>query len=226
MAVSMSSTDKLRHIRKGMGNPDVGEVSDQDLATYLHEAQKILASIHEFESLSTYEDVTTDGSDDYTLTATDVLRIIEPPQNITGNRPMELSDLRWDRQHGQFIGSGSGNWVIPVSLEEGVCKVRVRPTSSGETIRIHYIKIPTSPGYNAATENTSEIPESFNMAEISTAIMIGLELTSQREEAMAEMQLGGVHQTAGARAMPKGVAHYYLTTAAHRLLGRKGGRRR
>ncbi len=48
--MSLSSLDKIRQIRKGMGNPALGEITDEDIAIYLHLAMKQLATIHEFES--------------------------------------------------------------------------------------------------------------------------------------------------------------------------------
>lgn len=219
----LSSLDKIRQIRKGMGNPTVGEVTDEDIATYLHLAMKQLATIHEFESLSATEDITLDGSTDYTMTATNVLRLLEPPTNVTSQHPMKLMDLRWDRQVGQYVSSGSPYWVVPISIEVGECVLRFRPVASSGTVRIPYIIVPTTPGHTSATENFSDLPESFDMTEISLGTTIGLELTNQRESASDELQLGAMHQAGAARSMPKSYKHHYLVTAAHRLLG---GRRR
>lgn len=219
----LSSLDKIRQIRKGMGNPAVGEVTDQDIATYLHLAMKQLATVHEFPSLTSSEDVTTDGSTDYTLTATNVLRILEPSINTSSNDiPMQNATLRWDRQIGVNTGTGTAYWIIPVAIQVGVCTVRFRPVASGDVIRVPYVKVPTAPGHTSGTENFSDLPEAYDMTEISMAVTIGLELSNQRQEASAELQLGGVHHSGASRAMTKSSQKYYFQTAAHRLLARKG----
>ena len=224
--MALSSLDKIRQIRKGMGNPAVGEITDGDLAIYLHLAMKQLATIYEFESLSTYEDIVLDGSTDYTLTATDVLRLIEPPSNLTGNHPMMLMDMRWDRQIGQYASSGTPYWLVPISYQVGICKVRFRPVGTGITVRVPYIKVPTVPGHTTTpdTENFSDLPESFDTTEIARAISIGLEMSFQVRAAGESLQLAGVHEGGASRAMAKSYKHYYLQTATQRLLGRKRGK--
>ena len=220
----LSSLDKIRQVRKGMGNPAIGDVSDEDCAVYLHLAMKQLATIHEFPSLSTYEDVATDGSTDYTLTATDVLRILEPANNLTSGFPMENAAPRWDRDVGRRTGSGAAVWLVPITIEVGECVVRFRPISTGETIRVPYLKVPTVPGHDTSTENFSDLPEAFDMTEISVAVAIGLELTSQRQEAQAEIGISQLHHGGASRSMTKTSQKYYFQTAAHRLLERKGKR--
>jgi len=189
----LSSLDKIRLIRKGMGNPASGDVSDQDISLYLTMAMQELVAEHRFEAFTSYEDITTvAGTTDYTMTNVDVLGLLYPGNNITNNYPMRLMDLQWDRRFGRYVGGGGPFYYLPVSLSGGTCVVRLRPSpGAGIVCRIPYLKLPSSPGIDEDTENFSELPQMYDMTEISRAVEIGLQGSFQKDEAGGEAALGG-----------------------------------
>ena len=205
----LSSLDKIRLVRKGMGNPASGDITDEDIGIYLHQAMQELVMEHKFPSMTSYEDVTADGTNsDYDLTATDVLSILYPANNVTANVPMKLMDLQWDRRFGTYYGSGTTIYYLPVSLSGGSCTIRLRPVpAAGVVCRIPYLMIPEEPGTTEATENFSELPQSFDLAEVSRAAEIGLQSSYDKVSAGKEAGLGGRRQMIAERNMPHSAFH-------------------
>ena len=216
----LSSLDKLRMVRKGMGNPASGDVSDADIALYLWQSSCELAMQHKFPSLTTYEDITTDGTNtDYTLTNTDVLTILYPGNNITNNYPMRLMDLQWDRQHGQYVGGGGPFHYLPVSIEGGTCVIRLRPLAgAGIVCRIPYLKVPNQHGITEDTENFSSVPQTFDLAEVSNAVEIGLQMGYDKGAAGQEAGLGSLRHSPAERSLPHSAFHKnHLQTFKQRI---------
>lgn len=219
----LSSLDKLRMVRKAMGNPASGDVSDDDIAIYLWAASQELVLEHKFPSLTSYEDITTDGTNtDYTMTATDVLTLIYPGNNVTNNYPMRLMDLQWDRRFGQYFGGGGPFYYLPVSIDGGACVVRLRPApGAGIVCRIPYLKVPDSPGITAATENFSNVPQTFDLIEVSRAAEIGLEMSFDKQSAGAEAGIGTRRHMPAEKSLPHSAFHKNNLATFHQRINRK-----
>lgn len=216
----MSSLDKIAMVRTGIGNPATGEVSDEMVARYIWLAEQSLAQQHEIQSLTTYEDITTDGTNtDYTLTTANVLRLLYPANNVTNNYPITMKDERWDRQIGMYTGTGGPFFIVPLGTDsDGYWVVRFRPTpGAGIVCRVPIILTPTMPGWDEDSENFSDLPEHFEMTGISTAIEIGLELTNQREDADGQMQRVFRHEGRSSRSQPASFHKHRLRGFQDRL---------
>jgi hypothetical protein len=219
----LSSLDKLRLVRKGMGNPASGDVSDADLAIYLWQASQELTLEHKFPSLATYEDLTTDGTNtDYTMSNTDVLTLLYPGNNITNGYPMKLMDLQWDRQQGVYVGGGGPFYYLPVSISGGTCIIRLRPMpGAGIVCRIPYLKVPTAPGVDADTENYSDVPQTFDLTEVSLAVEIGLQANYDKDSAGKEAGLGGRRHMPAEKSLPHSAFYKNKLAIFHQRISRR-----
>lgn len=219
----LSSLDKLRLVRRGMGNPATGDVADDDIAIYLWAAAQELAVEHKFPSLVSYEDVTTDGTNsDYTLVNTDVLDLLYPGNNITNNYPMRLMDLQWDRRFGRYVGGGGPFYYIPVSIDGGTCIIRLRPTpGAGIVCRIPYLKLPVFPGVTEDTENFSSLPQTFDLIEVSRATEIGLQGSGDKKMAADEIGLGGRRHAVAEMGLPHSAFHKNRLATFHQRIRRR-----
>ena len=219
----LSSLDKLRMVRRAMGNPATGDVSDDDIQIYLWGATQELAMEHKFPSMVTYEDLTTDGTNtDYTMVATDVMTLLYPGNNITNNYPMRLMDLQWDRRFGQYYGGGGPFYYLPVSIDGGSCVIRLRPApGAGIVCRIPYLKLPEAPGVTAATESFSEVPQTFDMAEVSRAAEIGLEMSYDKQVAGQEAGIGTRRHMPAEKSLPHAAFHKNALATFHQRIKRR-----
>jgi len=219
----LSSLDKLRMVRRGMGNPATGDVSDEDIALYMWAAAQELTAEHRFPSLATYEDITTDGTNtDYTLTNTDVLDLLYPSRNVTNGYPITLMDLQWDRRHGQYVGGGGPFFYLPVSIDGGTCIVRLRPLpGAGIVCRIPYLKIPAFPGITDDTENFSNVPQTFDLAEVSRAVEIGLQGSGDKQKAGEEAGIGSRRHSAAEKGLPHSAFYKNRLATFHQRIKRR-----
>lgn len=219
----LSSLDKIRLVRKGMGNPASGDVTDSDIVIYLWSASVELTLEHKFPSLVDDEDITTDGTNtDYTMTATDVLTLLYPGNNITNNYPMRLMDLQWDRRFGSYYGGGGPFYYLPVSIDGGTCVVRLRPApAAGIVCRIPYLKLPEMPGATSDDENFSSVPQSFDLTEVSRAVEIGLQMSYDKNSAGQEAGIGGRRHMPAEKSLPHSAFHKNQLATFHSRISRK-----
>jgi hypothetical protein len=229
MAEFISSLDQIKMLRRSMGNPATGDVSDTALAQYIWLAECDLALMYEFAELRSYEDISTvAGTIDYELTEDDVLRFLQPANNLTANLEMDMMDEDWDRKIGsRLVGGGQAFWFFENGRGANDNKqVRIRPTPTGaETIRIPFILTPTMPDTDEATR--SDLPVSSTNQIIARATEIGLQLIGERGEADAQANLSGTANYAARHGLPK--AAFYrnrLATFQQRMNVPRRGRRR
>ena len=205
MAEFMSSLDQIKYLRRAMGNPATGDVPDPSLAQYIWLAECEMACMYEFAELRDSEDVATiAGTIDYQLTEPDILRFLQPANNITNSIEMKMMDADWDRKVGsRLTGGGQVFWFFENGVGANDRKqVRLRPTPSGvETIRLPFIKIPTMLDTEDAMR--SDLPTSHTHQVLAHASMIGLADIGERGEAKAEEELLRTAEYAARHALPK-----------------------
>lgn len=229
MAEFISSLDQIKMLRRSMGNPATGDVSDAALAQYIWLAECDLALMYEFAELRSYEDISTlSGIIDYELTEDDILRFLQPANNLTANLEMEMMDEDWDRKIGsRLVGGGQAFWFFENGRGANDNKqVRIRPTPTGsETLRIPFILTPTMPDTDEATR--SDLPVSSTHQTLARATEIGLMLIGERGEAEAQSKLSATAIYAGRHGLPK--AAFYrnrLATFQQRMNVPRRSRRR
>lgn len=229
MAEFLSSEDQIKMLRRSLGNPATGDVPDAALAQFIWMAECQLASMYEFAELRGYEDVTTvAGTIDYELDEADILRFLEPANNLTSDIEMDMMDADWDRKVGSRL---SGQSQAFYWFEHGVGsndrkQIRVRPEPSGvETLRIPFIKIPTM--FDTETAMRSDLPASHTRQVLAHAAEIGLEMENERDEAEKQSKRVGIANYAARHDLPQ--AAFYrnrLITFQQRMNIPRGGRRR
>ena len=214
MAEFLSSEDQIPMVRKALGNPATGDVPDATVAQYIWLAETDLAEMYEFSELRSTEDITTSASTaDYLLTEPDILRFLNPAQNITAGIPMKMKDADWDREIGSlFSGDGEPFFFFENGVGSNNRKqVRLRPTPSGvSTIRIPFIVIPTM--FVPGTASRSDIPASHTLQVVSRAGEIGLQLLGERSEALKQEKLTAKTERSAQEALPP--AAFYVRRLA------------
>jgi len=230
MAEFLSSQDQIKMLRRSMGNPATGDVPDTALAQFLWMSECELASMYEFAELRGYEDITTvAGTIDYELVEPDVLRFLEPANNLTSGIEMDMMDADWDRKVGsRLTGQSQAFYWFENGVGDNDRKlIRIRPEPSGvETLRIPFIKIPTM--FDTETAMRSDLPASHTRQVLAHAAEIGLEMENDRDEAMKQGNLKGIADYAARHDLPQ--AAFYrnrLVTFQQRMnIPRRGRRRR
>jgi len=227
MAEFLSSLDQISMLRKALGNPATGDVPDASIAQFIWLGECAIASMYEFSELREYEDVSTiSDTIDYEMTEPDILRFLDPSNNLTTEVEMDRMDADWDRKIGsRFTGNDSVFYFFENGVgANGRKQIRVRPTPSGiETLRIPFIKIPTMLDTETATR--SDIPASHTLQVLSHSSEIGLELIAQRDEALKQQKLSGKSEFAARHALP-GAAFYTNHLASFSaIMNRRRGRR-
>lgn len=209
MAEFLSSLDQIALLRKSIGSPATGDVPDALIVQYIWLGECDIAEMYEFPALRDSEDVPTEaGTYDYEMTEPDILRFLDPANNITSGFPMSRMDADWDRNIGSLI-TGEGPaffWFENGEGSNGRKQIRVRPIPSGvETLRIPFIKIPTM--FDTDTAMASDLPVSHTLQVLSRSSEIGLQLLSDRKEAAAQTKLTPQATYAARHALP-GAAFY------------------
>ena len=233
MAEILTSLDMIPLVRRGLGNPATGDVSDSAIAQYIWLGECDLAEMYYFAELYDEEDVSTSaGTFDYEMTEEDILRFLDPANNVTSNIPMKRKDDNWDRNIGSLI-TGQGAPFFFFEHERGTNgrkQVRVRPIPDGiYTLRFPFIKIPTMPDHEV--QSISDLPQSHMLQVASRSVEIGLQLQAEREEADKQEKLSRKTTYAARHALP-GAAYYThrLATFQSRMnrgrRGRSGAKRR
>jgi len=214
MAEFLSSLDQVKMLRKALGNPATGDVPDATIAQYLWLGEVDIAEIYEFSELRESEDITTEaGTYDYELDEADILRFLNPAQNITSSLPMKMKDADWDREIGSLF---TGNGEPFFWFENGVGannrkQIRLRPVPSGiSTIRIPFIRIPTM--LDTVVAERSDIPASHTLQVQSRSAEIGLQLINERVEASKQEKLTAKTDYSAQHALPP--AAFYVRRLA------------
>jgi len=226
MAEFLSSLDLIPQLRKAMGNPATGDISNSSLAQYIWMAECDLAEMYDFAELRGYEDISTvAGTVDYEMGASsDVLKFLYPAVNVTSNFPMKMMDYYWDLRIGSLI-TGQSTPYYWFEHEVGANdrkQIRIRPVPNGVyTVRVPFVKIPTMPDTDEATR--LEIPASHSAQLLTRAAEIGLQLENERDEAAKQQNLSAKTTWSARHALPP--AAFYknrLVTFQKRMnLGRR-----
>lgn len=205
MAEFMSSLDQIKFLRRSLGNPATGEVPDASVAQYIWLAECDLCGMYEFAELRDEEDVATQaGVIDYELEEADILRFLQPANNVTSTIEMKMMDADWDRKIGsRLTGQSQVFWFFENGVGANDRKqVRLRPTPSGvETIRLPFIKIPTMLDTEEAMR--SDLPVSHTLQVLSRASEIGLQMIGERGEAEIQEKLSRTAIYAARHDLPK-----------------------
>ena len=227
MAEFLSSLDQIALLRKSIGSPATGDVSASLIVQYIWLAECDIAEMYEFPALRDSEDVATVASTyDYEMTEPDILRFLDPANNITSSTPMKRMDADWDRDVGSLItGEGDAFFWFENGLGSNSRKqIRVRPIPSGvQTLRIPFIKIPTMLDVDVAM--ASDLPVSHTLQVLSRASEIGLQLLADRGEAAAQAKLSPQTTYAARHALP-GAAFYVNRLESFQTRMSRGRRRR
>ena len=203
-----SSLDKIAMLRSATGDPATGDVPDAELAQHLWLAEMDIAEMYEFANLRDSEEIDTEaGVELYEMDATDVLKFLEPANNLTTGIPMDLRDADWYRNTGIFLGQQDPFYYWEEGLgSSGRRQVQFCPMPGGiNTIRVPYIKVPTAPDHEDA--NFSDLPQGYDLQVINRATEISLELQSQRDEAKKQAELSSKSGLSARRSLP--AAAYY-----------------
>ena len=228
MAEFLTSLDQIALLRKAMGNPATGDVSDAECAQYLWMGECDIAEMYEFEELRSYEDIDTVASQlDYEMGEdSDVLKFLYPADNLTGNFPVKMMDAQWDRRVGSLMtGVSSVFYFFENGLGENLRKkIRFRPVpSGGETIRIPFIMVPTMPDYLEISR--SQIPVSHTFQVLARAAEIGLQMIGERGEAQAQQQLTAKTTYAARHALPPAAFYRRRLSTFQDRMNRRRARR-
>ena len=221
----MTSLDKIGLLRSATGNPATGDVPDAELAQHLWLGEMDIAEMYEFANLRTSEDVVTSaGKELYEMTADDILKFLEPANNMTTGIPMELRDADWYRNIGIFLGQQDPFYYWEEGLgENGRRQIQVCPKPGGEnTIRVPYIKVPTPPDSEEAT--LSDLPQGYDLQILNRATEISLQLQNQRKEAKEQEGLSGKSALAARRSLPA-AAYYKQRIVTFSQIMRRNSRR-
>jgi hypothetical protein len=221
----LSSLDKIAEIRSSTGDPTTGDVPNAQLALHLWLAEMEIAEMYEFANLRTHEDLVTNSSTDlYTMAAEDILKFLEPANNLTANFPVKLRDADWYRNTGLYLGASEPYYYWEEGTgTEGRRQVRLSPPPSGQSIiRMPYIKIPTAPDHDEA--NFSDLPDSHWLQVLQMAISLSLQFQNQRKEAKAQEELKGPTALAARRALPAAGYYKHHVVTFQSLLRRKARR--
>lgn len=219
----LSSLDKIGLLRSSTGDPAVGDVPDSELAIHLWLAEMDIAEMYEFANLRTHEDVTTNGTDElYEMVADNILKFLEPANNLTSNFPVRLRDADWYREVGIYQGKSQPFYYWEEGLgANGLRQVQFSPPPAGAyIIRIPFIKVPTAPDHEEA--NFSDLPDAQNLQVLQRASEISLQLQNERAEAKAQESLKGQAAVAGRRAMPAAGYYKQRIVTFQSLLRRRG----
>jgi hypothetical protein len=229
MAEFLTSLDMIPALRKAMGNPATGDVSDASLAQYLWMGECDLAEMYDFAELRSTSDIdtinTVAGTYDYEMPASaDVLKFLRPAINVTSNFPMEMQDDEWDRNIGALItGTSTPYYWFENGLGDNNRKqVRVRPIPSGVfELRFPFVKVPTMPDTDEASR--FEIPASHTAQLLTRSAEIGLQLIAERQEARAQADLSAKTTWAARHALPPAAFYKHrLVTFQQRMnMGRR-----
>lgn len=233
MAEILTSLDMIPLVRRGLGNPAEGDVSDAAIAQYIWMGECDLAEMYYFAELYGEETVnTTSGEPDYEVDEEDILRFLDPANNVTSGVPMKRKDDKWDRNVGRLItGNGPPFFFFEHGRgPNGRKQIRVRTTPDGiYELLIPFIKIPTMPDTDEAS--ISDLPQSHMLQVASRSVEIGLQLQGERGEAEQQQKLTGKTTYAARHALP-GAGYYThrLETFQSRMnrgrRGRSGAKRR
>ena len=221
----MTSLDKIALLRSATGDPATGDVPDIELAQHIWLAEMDIAEMYEFGNLRTSEDmVTVAGTDLYEMTASNILKFLEPANNLTTNIPMELRDADWYRNIGIFLGQQDPFYYWEEGIgANGRRQVQFCPMPGGQnTIRVPFIKVPTAP--DAEEANFSDLPQGYDLQVLNRATEISLQLQNERDEAKKQEGLSGKSGLAARRTLPA-AAYYKQRVASFAGLMRRNRRR-
>ena len=217
-----SSLDKIGMLRSATGDPATGDVPDAELAQHIWLAEMDIAEMYEFANLRGSENVVTEaGTELYEMTATDILKFLEPANNLTTGIPMTLRDADWYRNTGIFLGQQDPFYYWEEGLgANGRRQVQFCPKPGGiNTIRIAYIKVPTAPDSTEA--NFSDLPQGFDLQVLNRATEISLEMQSQRDEAKKQTELSGKSGLHARRSLPAAAYYKQRIVSFKDLIGRR-----
>jgi len=229
MAEQLTSLDMIPLVRRGLKSPATGDVPDAAIAQYIWLAECDLAEMYDFPVLRDSETVNTSaGTYDYELTEADILRFLDPANNVTSTIPMRRKDDYWDRKIGSLM-TGEGPPFFFYEEGEGSNgrkQIRVRPTPDGiYELEIPFIKTPTM--YDTDDAVASDLPQSHMLQVVERSCEVGLALQHERGEAEQQMKISGKTTLSARHALP-GAAFYLrrLETFQHRMSRNRGRRAR
>lgn len=220
----LSSIDKISLLRSATGDPATGDVPDTELALHLWLAEMDIAEMYEFANLRTFENITTNSTDElYELDADDILKFLEPANNITSNFPVRLRDADWYREIGIYQGKSQPFYYWEEGLgPNGRRQIQLSPPPSGVyIIRMPFIRVPTAP--DAEEPNFSDLPDAQWLQVLQRASEISLQLQNERAEAGKQERLKGQAAVAGRRSLPA-AGYYKQRVVTFQSLMRRGGR--
>jgi len=227
MAEQLTSVDIIPLVRRGLGNPATGDVPDAAIEQYVWLAECDLAEMYDFPALGGSETVNTSaGVYDYELDEADILRFLDPANNVTSTIPMRRKDDYWDRKVGSLMtGQGTPFYFYEEGVGSNLRKqIRVRPTPDGVyELEIPFIKVPTMP--DSANSSVSDLPQSHMLQVVERAAEIGLELQHERDEAEKQTKLSSKTTYSARHALPGAAFYLRRLETMQRRMSRNRGRR-
>lgn len=228
MAEQLSSLDLIGMLRRSLGNPATGDVDNQALSQYIWLAECDLAEMYEFAELRDEEAIKTwAGTHEYEMENEDILRFLDPANNVDSSIPMKRMDADWDRRVGSLItGQGTPFYFFEHGIgDNGRKRILIRPIPDARyNLIFPFIKIPTM--LSTETAQVSDLPQSHMLQVLSRATEIGLQMEGERGEADAQNKLSAKQSYAARHALPGGAFYTNrLMTFQQRMNLNRRGRR-
>lgn len=201
-------------VRRGLGNPSTDEISAAQIMQYVNLAQLELVATRpeDFPHLLETEDITTVADQaEYDLTDTDIVKVLFLSSSTMPR--LKRKDLDYAKRIGDTASVNPWAWYPAGDDDESsdtewVIGLIGTPSSSGETVTVHYVKAPREIVITPASAvNTSGLPQSYDLVIVKNAIGLGLELNGRFDDAQKYGKQLGASEARARRSDPGGIEH-------------------
>lgn len=189
----LTASDMVDMVRDSLGGETSETISDTRILRYINQSYLELASLYQFDQLSSSTTITTaSGTSEYELSVSSVLRItnIVDDTNNFKLRPMS-EDQYYNFTQGNSSSGAPVYWYIDGVGSNSRYNIALYPTPAGTyTLNVYYTKAPTELVTSPAA-TSAVIPEPWDDSIIYRAVARGWMMLGDMEAAEKWRQIAG-----------------------------------